>query len=94
MRKSREVIVPTPLYKSIIIFSTFFAIITIVAGFIALDTATQKATQPLSSIDPVLALMGIASIAIGTFVYAFASRFKTKGMLANNNKITNSKGAK
>lgn len=94
MRKTREVIVPTSLYKSIIIFSTFFAIITIVAGFIALDTATQKATQPLSTIDPVLALIGIASIGIGTFVYAFASRFKTKGMLFDNNKITNSEEVK
>ena len=82
----REVIVPNQLYKSIVVLSTAFSILAIVIGFILLDTATQRATSPLSQIDPLLALVGLSSIGIGTVVYAFTSRFKTQGMTITKGK--------
>ena len=76
----REVIVPNQLYKSIVVISTAFSILTIVIGFILLDMATQRATTPLSQIDPLFASIGLSLIGLGTIVYAFATRFKTQGM--------------
>ena len=82
----REVIVPIPLYKSIIVISTTFSIFALVGGFVLLDSATQRATKPLSQIDPLFSLIGLSLIAIGTIVYAFTTRFKTHGMTITNSK--------
>jgi len=76
----REVVVPLELYKVVVVFSTLIAIACIVAGFVALDVATRRATAPPSQVDPVLAVGGLAAIAAGAAVYAFGSRFLAPGM--------------
>ena len=77
---AREVEVPLQLYKVVTVFSTMFAVAFVVGGFIVLDTATQRATLSLSEIDLPLAILGVAMIAAGATVYAFATRFRAEGM--------------
>lgn len=77
---SREVIVPLRVYKAVIVFSTMFSVFLVVGGFIVLDTATQRATLSLSEINPLFGLLGLAMIAGGGALYAFASRFRAQGM--------------
>lgn len=77
---TRDVVVPLPLYKVIVVFSTLLAVVGVVAGFITLDAATRRATAPASTIDPVLVILGLALIAGGGLVYVFAARFRTAGM--------------
>jgi hypothetical protein len=79
-RTAREVEVPLRLYKTIIVFSTMFSVVLVVGGFVVLDVATQRARLPVSDIDPVLALAGLAMIAGGAALYAFATRFRARGM--------------
>lgn len=79
-RGSREVVVPLRVYKAVTVFSTMFSVFFVVGGFIALDTATQRATVSLSEVDPVLAVLGLAMIAAGSVLYAFSSRFRARGM--------------
>ncbi|MFB6210210.1 MAG: hypothetical protein ABEI76_01595 [Halobacteriales archaeon] len=76
----REVVVPLPMYKVVIVFSTLLAIFGVVAGFIVLDAATDRANAPASEIDPGLAVLGLVLIAGGGGIYAFASRFRAEGM--------------
>ena len=77
---SREVIVPLRVYKAVIVFSTMFSVFLIVGGFIVLDVATRRATLSLSEINPLLGLLGLAMIAAGGALYAFATRFRARGM--------------
>ena len=63
---TREVEVPLRVYKTVVVFS--------------LDVATQRARLPLSDIDPLLALLGLALLVAGALVYAFATRFRARGM--------------
>lgn len=79
-RTAREVEVPLRLYKTIIVFSTMFSVALVVGGFIVLDVATQRARLPVSDVDPLLALAGLAMIAGGAGLYAFATRFRARGM--------------
>lgn len=79
-RAAREVEVPLRLYKTIIVFTTMFSVVLVVGGFIVLDVATQRARLPVSDIDPLLALVGLAMIASGAGLYAFATRFRAGGM--------------
>jgi len=76
----RDVVVPLRVYKAVSVFSTLFAIVTIVAGFVALDSATDRATAALAEVDPLVALLGLGLIALGSAVYAFSTRFRTDGM--------------
>lgn len=76
----RDVTVPLGLYKIVTVFSTLIAIIVVVAGFLVLDAATNRARAPAAEIDPVLALIGLGLIALGGIVYAFSSRFQAHGM--------------
>jgi hypothetical protein len=76
----RDVIVPLALYKRITVFSTLFAVVAVLAGFILLDTATGRASRDLSEVNVVLAVAGLLSIAAGAAVYAFSTRFRTAGM--------------
>ncbi len=76
----RDVIVPLRVYKTVVVFSTLFAVGFVVAGFMALDTATQRANAPPSEVDVPIAALGIGLIAAGGLVYAFASRFRAPGM--------------
>ncbi|WP_132057663.1 DUF7315 family membrane protein [Halorussus amylolyticus] len=77
---AREVVVPLRLYKVVTVFSTMFAVAFVVGGFIVLDTATQRASLSISDADVPLAILGVAMIAAGAMVYAFATRFRAEGM--------------
>ena len=76
----RTVEVPTHVYKRVTVFSTLFAVVTVVGGFLLLDTATDRATRPLSEADPLLALAGLGLIALGAVTYAYSTRFQAEGM--------------
>ncbi|UPV99502.1 hypothetical protein M0R88_13360 [Halorussus gelatinilyticus] len=78
--RAREVEVPLRLYKVVTVFSTMFAVAFVVGGFIVLDTATQRASLALSEMNLPLAILGVAMIAAGALVYAFATRFRAEGM--------------
>jgi hypothetical protein len=76
----RDVVVPLALYKRITVFSTLFAVVAVLAGFVLLDTATGRASRELSEVNVVLAVAGLLSIGVGAAVYAFSTRFRTAGM--------------
>jgi len=76
----REVVVPLRLYKTVTVFSTLFAICSVVGGFILVDVATDRASAPASEIDVPVAIGGLGLILAGTVVYAFSTRFRTEEM--------------
>jgi hypothetical protein len=77
---SSDVIVPLRVYKAVTVFSTLFAVVFVLAGFVMLDDATNRATAPLAEIDPILASLGLLSLVGGAAVYAFSTRFRTEEM--------------
>jgi hypothetical protein len=77
---ARSVTVPTRVYKSVTVFSTLFAVLCVVGGFVVLDVATNRASVSLANADPVLALAGIGLIVLGTVSYAFSTRFQAEEM--------------
>lgn len=79
-RAAREVVVPLRVYKTVVVFSTLIAVALVVGGFAVLDVATRRARLPLSDVDPVLALAGLAMLVAGALVYAFSTRFRARGM--------------
>lgn len=76
----RDVVVPKRVYKAVTVFSTTFAVIAVVVGFVLVDAATERARAPLDEVDPWVALAGLASILLGAVVYAFSTRFRTEEM--------------
>ena len=80
----REVLVPMRLYKTVIVFSTLIAVVSVIGGFLLLDVATQRASLALDQVNPLLALLGLAFIAGGGAVYAFATRFQAEEMGKDN----------
>jgi hypothetical protein len=77
---ARDVVVPLRVYKAVTVFSTLFAIVFVLAGFVLLDEATNRATAEVSEIDPILAILGLGLLVGGAAVYAFSTRFRTEGM--------------
>ncbi len=77
---ARDVVVPLRVYKAVTVFSTLFAVVFVLAGFVLLDEATNRATAELSEIDPVMAILGLGLLVGGSAVYAFSTRFRTEGM--------------
>jgi hypothetical protein len=75
-----DVVVPLRLYKTVTVFSTLFAVVFVLAGFVLLDSATNRATAELSEVDPVLGVLGLASLVFGAAIYAFSTRFRTEEM--------------
>lgn len=75
-----DVVVPMRVYKTVTVFSTLIAIVSVVVGFVLVDRATNRATLPASEVDPVIALAGIGAILFGAAIYAFATRFRTEEM--------------
>ncbi len=71
---------PDRLYKSVTVFSTLFAIVAVVLGFVSLDSATNAGRAAPSEVNVVLAVLGVGLIAAGGLVYAFSSRFRASGM--------------
>ncbi len=88
--ESRDVVVPMRVYKTVTVFSTLFAVVGIVGGFIVLDVATNRAQADLADVDPLLALVAIGLIVISAAVYAFSTRFRTEEM--GNDKETEDEG--
>lgn len=76
----RDVVVPIRVYKAVTVFSTLFAILAIVLGFVLLDVATNRGMADVSAIDPLLALVGLGVILFGAVLYAFSTRFRTEAM--------------
>jgi hypothetical protein len=68
------------LYKTVTVFATLIAVLAVVAGFLLLDTATQRASADLGEVNPILALLGVGCILGGGAVYAFSTRFRAEGM--------------
>jgi hypothetical protein len=77
---SSDVVVPLRVYKAVTVFSTLFAVVFVLAGFVMIDDATNRATAPLSEVDPILASLGLLSLIGGAAVYAFSTRFRTEEM--------------
>ncbi len=82
--RSRDVVVPFEVYKTVTVFSTLFAVFAVVAGFVVIDRATRRASLPLSEVDPVLSIAGIGLIVLGAATYAFSTRFRTAEMGKSN----------
>jgi len=94
--RGRDVIVPLRLYKTITVFSTLIAAMSILAGFILLDAATLQVSVLRSLIvsgieaigvtpnqDLLGGLLGIAGLclmAFGSGVFILSSRFRAAGM--------------
>jgi hypothetical protein len=76
----RDVVVPLRVYKAVTVFSTLFAVVLVLGGFVLLDAATDRATAPIDEIDPLVLIVGLAGIAGGAAVYAFGTRFRADGM--------------
>ncbi|QIB73451.1 hypothetical protein GL213_11795 [Halogeometricum borinquense] len=95
-RGRRDVVVPLRLYKTVTVFSTLIAVISVVVGFMFLDAATLnvsfvgalitdlRTTLGLSIADDVLstilAVAGLAIIGFGAGVYILGTRFRAQGM--------------
>lgn len=77
---SSDVVVPLRVYKAVTVFSTLFAVVFVLAGFVMIDDATNRATAQFSEIDPILASLGLLSLIGGATVYAFSTRFRTEQM--------------
>ncbi|MBX0321636.1 hypothetical protein EGH21_01200 [Halomicroarcula sp. F13] len=78
--RSRDVVVPLRVYKTVTVFSTLIAVFSVVGGFILVDVATNRASAPASEIDVPVAIAGVGLILIGAVVYAFSTRFRTEEM--------------
>lgn len=92
----RDIVVPMRLYKTITVFSTLIAVVSVVLGFVLLDAATlsisflrRAITGVLAAVGigladdvltAILALLGLAVIAFGAGVYIVGTRFRARGM--------------
>jgi hypothetical protein len=76
----KDIIVPLRTYKTVTVFSTLLAVVFVLAGFVMLDSATNRATAAFSEIDPLLGILGLASLVFGAAIYAFSTRFRTAEM--------------
>lgn len=81
--RGREVVVPERLYKTVTVFSTLFAIVAVVLGFVALDAATATGSAAPEEVSVPTAVVGVGLIAAGGMVYAFAARFRARGMVTD-----------
>nr|WP_245902986.1 hypothetical protein [Salinigranum rubrum] len=84
------------LYKTVTVFSTLIAVVTVVAGFFLLDAATLQVSflraiiagvlravglaVPTGVLSTVLAVCGLLVIAFGAGVYTVSTRFRAEGM--------------
>jgi hypothetical protein len=95
-RGRRDVEVPMRLYKTITVFSTLIAVVTVVAGFLFLDAATLQVSflraliagalgaiglsVPTGVLSTLLAVVGLLVIGFGAGIYTLATRFRAEGM--------------
>jgi hypothetical protein len=78
--RGRDVEVPLDVYKAVTVFSTLFAVLAVVVGFVLIDTATNRAQAAVEDVNLLLALLGLGAIALGAATYAFSTRFRARGM--------------
>jgi hypothetical protein len=92
----REVVVPMRLYKTVTVFSTLIAVVSVVLGFMLLDAATLNVSflggivRALLSaagvgvadgiLSTVFAAGGLGIIGLGAGVYVIGTRFRAEGM--------------
>jgi len=92
----RDVVVPMRLYKTITVFSTLIAALSILIGFILLDAATLEVsvlrgvivaaigvvgiTPDQSLLSGLLGVVGLSLMALGSGVFILSSRFRADGM--------------
>lgn len=92
----REVVVPMPLYKTVVVFSTLIAIVSFIGGFLLIDAATLQVslvrTLVLGALAAVglrpgtglvtgaFAVAGLSLIAFGAAVYVLGTRFRFREM--------------
>lgn len=92
----REVELPLRLYKTVTVFSTLIAVVSVVVGFLLLDAATLGGSLLRRAVASVLAALGVAvtggtlsalfavagllTIAFGALVYVVGTRFRAPGM--------------
>jgi len=92
----RDVVVPMRLYKTVTVFSTLIAIVSVILGFVLLDAATIRLSllrrlviavlqavgisPPTTVLSAALAILGLGIIAFGAGVYVLGTRFRARGM--------------
>jgi hypothetical protein len=92
----RDIVVPMRLYKTVTVFSTLIAVVSVVFGFMLLDAATLNVSFLGSIVTGVisvlgvsvadgvvstaLAVVGLAIIGFGAGVYTLGTRFRAPGM--------------
>ncbi|QOS10997.1 uncharacterized protein HfgLR_04265 [Haloferax gibbonsii] len=95
-RSRRDIVVPMRLYKTITVFSTLIAVVSVVLGFVFLDAATLQVSALRAVIagalgalgigvadgllSTALAVFGLGIIAFGAVVYTLGTRFRAQGM--------------
>ena len=95
-RGRRDVVVPMRIYKTVTVFSTLIAVVSVVLGFVFLDAATLQLSTLRTLITGVLdalgvgvaeglvstflAVVGLVVIAFGAVVYVLGTRFRARGM--------------
>ncbi|WP_049985818.1 DUF7315 family membrane protein [Halobellus rufus] len=95
-RGGRDVVVPMRIYKTVTVFSTLIAVVSVVFGFMLLDAATLNVSFLGNTVRSVLAAvglaigdgllstvfaaLGLAIIAFGAGVYVIGTRFRARGM--------------
>lgn len=95
-RGRRDIVVPMRLYKTITVFSTLIAVVSVVLGFVFLDAATLQVSALRALIAGALAFVGVgvadgllstglaiaglSIIAFGAVVYTLGTRFRAHGM--------------
>ncbi|ELZ73176.1 hypothetical protein C5B91_02690 [Haloferax sp. Atlit-10N] len=95
-RGRRDIVVPMRLYKTITVFSTLIAVVSVVLGFVFLDAATLQVSALRAVIagalgalgigvgdgllSTALAVFGLGIIAFGAVVYTLGTRFRAQGM--------------
>ncbi|POG57377.1 DUF7315 family membrane protein [Haloferax marisrubri] len=95
-RGRRDIVVPMRLYKTITVFSTLIAVVSVVLGFVFLDAATLQVSALRAVVagalgalgigvadgllSTALAVVGLSVIAFGAVVYTLGTRFRAQGM--------------
>ena len=92
----RDIVVPMRLYKTVTVFSTLIAVVSVVFGFMLLDAATLNVSFLGNIVTGALALagvtisegvlstlfaaVGLGIIGLGAGVYVVGTRFRAEGM--------------
>ena len=64
-----------PIFKAVTVFTTFFAVMAIIAGLLLIDRGTDRARAPPDEVNLWVTALGVALIVLAAAVYAFSTRF-------------------